>query len=262
MSMIQNLTVRGKTDGFGCQLNAKLSGIAYCRKHDDCYRYVHTPFTTVSHGWTSKEDADRLNQFIGIPDNRNEYRIDCNKKYGCASVYKWPYNYYTHDTLDYIREMYWSTSKPKNAETEMVAHIRRGDVQWQNGGDRRRRYVRNFWYNISLQKLFELYPDNYRLTIHSEGDMSEFESIMDGWSQDLVERTVWKLATDGNSNDQNNAIVAFHEMVTAKVLLGSKSGFSYCAGLYNEGDFFFLPSGAKGQSQGLFHWKAAKKLCD
>ncbi len=36
----KNLTITGKTDGFGCQYNAVLSGMAFCDKHNS-YRYVH-----------------------------------------------------------------------------------------------------------------------------------------------------------------------------------------------------------------------------
>ena len=51
----KNLTVRGKTDGFGCQLNAKLSGLAFCYNHPN-YRYIHTPFVSVSHGWREETE--------------------------------------------------------------------------------------------------------------------------------------------------------------------------------------------------------------
>ena len=46
----RNVTCHGKTDGFGCQLNRKLSVAAYCDMHPKL-RYIHHPFTDVSHGW-------------------------------------------------------------------------------------------------------------------------------------------------------------------------------------------------------------------
>ena len=61
---MQNLTVKGKVDGFGCQLNAKLSGIAFCFNSSK-YNYVHTPFTHVAHGWENK--AEELNKFMELP---------------------------------------------------------------------------------------------------------------------------------------------------------------------------------------------------
>ena len=59
--MIKNYTMSGKTDGFGCQLNAVFSAIAFC-EHDPNYVYVHTPFFHVSHGWDSpgKNESNKL----------------------------------------------------------------------------------------------------------------------------------------------------------------------------------------------------------
>ena len=248
----KNLTVRGKKDGFGCQLNAKLSGLSFCYNHPN-YRYIHTPFTSVSHGW--REDAETLNNFIGIPDNRHGKKIHCVYR-NMDQVFADPNHFYNTRTLEYIRQYYWDTPKPNRSEDEIVVHIRRGDVQINRGGDRRRRHTANPWYNITIPKLAQLYPD-YTIAIHSEGDMDEFESIMDNWNQDLIERVSWKLSVPYIHDQKFDLLTTFHDMVTAKVLLQSKSGLSYTAGLYCEGDVFFLSSGAKGQGIGLNHWKSA-----
>ena len=249
----KNLTVRGKTDGFGCQLNAKLSGLAFCLNHPK-YRYIHTPFSSVSHGWG--EEADILNDFMGIPDNRHGKRVHAVYR-AMNQVFADPNHFYNTATLEHMRKYYWSTSKPDKGKEEIVVHIRRGDVQINRGGDRRRRHVPNFWYNATIPVLAKRYPD-YKIAIHSEGDMDEFQSIMTDWSQDLVDRVSWKLSQPYVRHQQFDLLTAFHEMVTAKVFLQSKSGLSYTAGLYCEGDVFFLPSGAKGQRIGLNHWKGAR----
>ena len=78
-----NYTIAGKTDGFGAQYNAILSGLAFC-EHDPDHNYIHTPFYSVSHGWgweknepesSWKKRTDGLNEFIGIPDGRNNKKI-------------------------------------------------------------------------------------------------------------------------------------------------------------------------------------------
>ena len=252
----KNLTVRGKTDGFGCQLNAKLSGLAFCYNHPN-YRYIHTPFVSVSHGW--REETETLNEFIGIPDNRHGKRIHAVYR-NMSQVFADPNHFYNPKTLDHIRQYYWDTPKPNRSEDEIVVHIRRGDVQIARGGDRRRRYTANPWYNIAIPKLAKRYPDHYTITIHSEGEMGEFQSITAGWSQDLIDRVSWKLSEPYIRHQQFDLLAAFHDMVTAKVLLQSKSGLSYTAGLYCEGDVFFLSSRAKGQGIGLNHWKSAEEV--
>tara|TARA_Y100000004_G_C8940736_1_gene424057 strand:- start:1291 stop:2100 length:810 start_codon:yes stop_codon:yes gene_type:complete len=248
----KNLTIRGKTDGFGCQLNAKYSGIAFCFNHPN-YRYIHTPFTTVSHGWRDEDAVNILNDFIGIPDNRYGKRIHCIYRY-MKHVFGDPNHFYNTKTLNHIREMYWSTNKPASAKEEIVVHIRRGDVQVRHGGDRRRRYMANSWYNHGIPKLAALYPDSYRIAIHSEGNFEEFSSILNGWPKDLVQRTNFKLAEDNVREQKHSLINTFHEMVTAKVLMGSKSGLSYTSSILCEGDVYFMSSGAKGQRIGLNHW--------
>tara|TARA_R100000008_G_scaffold84430_2_gene71783 strand:+ start:4199 stop:5020 length:822 start_codon:yes stop_codon:yes gene_type:complete len=259
----RNLTIRGKRDGFGCQLNAVLSGLAFCYNHPN-YRYVHTPFCSVSHGW--RENTDELNNLIGIPDGRHGKRIHVVYRY-MAQVFKDPNHFYNTKTLDYIRQFYWSTPKPEPVKEDIVVHIRRGDVQRHRGGDRARRYIPNAWYNATIPQLAKRYPDHYTIAVHSEGEMDEFKPIMDGWPEDLIQRTKWKLSKGTGvpevghvgAHDQEYILpVTFHEMVTAKVLLQSKSGLSYTASLYSEGDIFFLSSGANGQQTGLSHWKMAR----
>jgi hypothetical protein len=250
----KNLTVRGKKDGFGCQLNAKLSGLAFCYNHPK-YRYIHTPFASVSHGW--REEPETLNEFMGIPDNRHGKKIHAVYRY-MNQVFSDPNHFYNYKTLGHIRQYYWDTPKPNRSEDEIVVHIRRGDVQINRGGDRRRRHTPNPWYNITIPKLAQLYP-NYTIAIHSEGDMDEFQSIMDNWNQDLIERVSWKLSEPYIYDQKFDLPTAFHDMVTAKVLLQSKSGLSYTAGLYCEGDVFSMPSRAKGQGIGLNHWKSAER---
>jgi hypothetical protein len=84
--------------------------------------------------------------------------------------------------------------------------------------------------------------------------MPEFESIMDGWPPDLIERVVFKLAKDWVANQEFDLLTTFHEMVTAKVLVMSKSGLAYTAGILNESDVFFVRSRARGQIVPLNHW--------
>jgi len=248
----KNYTIRGKTDGFGCQYNAKLSGLAFCLNKPQ-YRYIHTPFVSVSHGWSSPEKVVQLNELIGIPDNRHGKRIHVPKRFE-SKVFNNPNDFYHATTLEKIRGYYWSTPKPEHTSPDIVVHIRRGDVQPERGGDRARRYIPNWWYNKIILETALKYPSHYSIAIYSEGDMSEFESILDDWPKDLVDRTEFRLSQTFLAHQKFDLLTAYHHMVTAKVLLMSKSGLAYTAGILNENDVLWVRCRARGQKIPLNHW--------
>ena len=259
---MHNYTMAGKVDGLGCQLNAVYSAIAFC-EHSPDYNYVHTPFYSVSHGWgweknepesSWKKRTDELNEFIGIPDGRSGNKIHKAQHYNKTVLGdNRPSVWYDAKTLKKIRSHYWSTAKPCPCKQDIVVHIRRGDVQPDGRGpDRRKRYTCNEWYGDRIPWIASMYPEDYTIAIHSEGEMAEFESIMDGWSTSLVNRTTWKLGKYWEHDIEFDLRAAFHDMVTAKVLVQSKSAFSYVAAILSEGDVFYY-SGNKNHP--LDHWR-------
>ncbi len=270
-----NYTIRGKTDGFGCQYGAILSGLAFC-EHDPDYNYVHTPLISVSHGWRDKHKVDELNEFIGIPDGREGKEIHKSQiRNKTVSRDRQPSNWYDDKTLEKIRNYYWSTAKPHPCKQEIVVHIRRGDInvserlerdgRTAHNGDARKRYTGNEWYRDRIPWIASKYPESYTIAIHSEGDanvkdsMYEFNSIMEKWPQSLKDRTTWKIATDLVAEQKYDLRVAFHEMVTAKVLLTSKSSFAYVAALLTEGDvFYYGHKNGRGMYPPLDHWYAIR----
>ena len=249
----KNLTIRGKTDGFGCQWNAKLSGMAVCYNSGGSLRYVHTPFTNVGHCWRGELEVKAINNFVGVPDNRIGSKLHVVQRFN-PKVFANPSGYYSNYVLDKIRSHYWSTEKPTPSDSEIAVHIRRGDVQIERGGDRRARHVKNDWYNHILPKIAQKYPSHYRMAIYSEGEFQEFSSIIEGWPKDLIERTAFRLANPNISFQEFDMITTYHHFVTAKVFIMSKSGLSYTAGIFNEGDVYFVGSQARGQKFPLRHW--------
>ena len=118
-------TICGKTDGFGAQYQAIISGIAYCFYKN--YKYIHTPIKTLEHN----ENVNDLNKFIGIPIKKNKKKIDIKKMY--EPKVHWsnnPDKYYTKDVLNYIKKCYYSTKKPDVDSNSICIHIRRGDVSF------------------------------------------------------------------------------------------------------------------------------------
>ena len=270
MTTPYNYTIRGRTDGFGSQYNAILSGLAFC-EHSPDYNYVHTPLRDVSHGWRDKQKVAELNEFIGIPDGREDKEIHKsetrNKTLGLDSQ---PSNWYDDKTLEKIRNYYWSSAKPRPCKQDIVVHMRRGDINVSDrlkkdgrsahSGASKRRYTGNEWYRDRIPWIAAKYPKCYTIAIHSEGDanvkdpMYEFNSVMDGWPQSLKDRTTWKIAIDCIADQEHSLKVALHEMVTAKVFLMGRSSLSYVAALLSEGDVFYQGS---GQNNGypLDHWR-------
>lgn len=249
----RNLTIRGKTDGFGCQYNAVLSGMAFCEKHPS-YKYIHTPFSSVSHGYTSKEDTAKLNKFIGIPDGRKGQTIHAPYKY-VHKVFKNPRFYYDQIFRDLARCYYWQDKEP--VDTDIVVHIRRGDMDKGYGRRFKKptRYQSNGFYNELIPNIVAQYPDDYTIIIHSEGEFSEFDDIQQGWPRDISDRVIWKLGKSFISDCEFNLMTAFHDMVCAKVLVQSKSGLSYTAGLLNENSVHYMRGNkSTGQKIPLEDW--------
>ena len=203
-------TIKGKSDGFGSQYQAILSGISYCNYKN--YIYVHTPIIRLDHN----VDINRANEFIGINANSKYIDVSSNiieKNYERAVHYsKKPSIYYTDKTLEYIRKCYFSSEKPVIYDIDIAIHIRRGDVKNSSN-----RYISNDLYIKIINKLKEKYP-GYIITIFSEGEFKDFKEY------DL-EENCFRLNMD--------VFHTFHSLVSSKVLVQGFSCFSYCAGIIN-----------------------------
>ena len=223
------MTIRGKTDGFGSQLQAIFSLIAYCNYKG--YNYVHTPMYTMHHNDEKIQNfSTYMNNFINIEDKFTT--INDLSNYEKSIVYEvkegpfvhgslHPEYFYNSYVLNLFREMYFSVKKPalvynKNV-TNIAIHIRRGDV---NPNKYPSRFISNEHY---VQLLKKMNLDNSVIHIFSEGSVKDFEDIITNFPES-------KFVMHINENIQ----MSFHHMVMADVLIVAKSSFSYCAGLLNE----------------------------
>lgn len=212
MSSIGSLrTIRGKTDGFGAQYQAILSGIAYCAYYN--HTYVHTPMCRVEHGG----NVNLLNEFIGleagvVEKDKHVVAMPFSHEVHYSST---PSIYYTSEVLEFIRGRYHSTRKPVLPEVvEIAVYIRRGDVDRAGNP---RRFTSNETYVPVLDRLKERYPGR-RILVFSEGNPEDFRDLG-------LEDTQLRLNED--------IPTTFHSLVTAKVLVMAKSSFSYAAALIN-----------------------------
>jgi len=147
-------------------------------------------------------------------------------------VYRLPKIYLTPRVLDKIRGYYYSTPKPTDCEYDIAIHIRRGDVgPWRN----RVSYTGNRAYKKIIRLLNADFP-NSSICIYSEGELSDFKS----------------LAADNVHFCLNGDLEkTFHDMVTAKVLVASKSLLSYTAALLSVNTIYYIPF----WFQPLAHWR-------
>lgn len=229
-------TIKGKSDGFGAQYQAILSGISYCNYQK--YIYLHTPFTKIEHD----VDVDNANMFIGISSDNLILNDSCKiiEKPFEENVHwcKTPSIYYTDKVLEYIRKCYFNTKKPIIDDIDIAIHIRRGDV---NNNINKERYVDNSFYVEIIQKLKLKYP-KYIITIFSEGKYEDFKEL------DLEEKN-FRLNID--------VFETFHSLVCAKVLIQSFSSFSYCAGLINSNTVYHFDT---FWHKKLEHWLTLNSL--
>ena len=222
-------TIHEKTDGFGSQLQACLSLMAYCDYND--YEYIHTPFYSMQHNDTNMDNFPLfMNDFINIEysyrsiDNISEYEKSCLYKMKEGPFVHGSYHpefFYTASFLEKLRKIYFSKPKPSldfNCEKKNIAvHIRRGDVnptRWKS------RWTSNKEY-IDLLKTLD--NKNSVIHIYSEGSPNDFKDITDTLQHEEI---IFHL---------NEEITkTFHGLVMADVLILSRSSFSYCAGLINK----------------------------
>jgi hypothetical protein len=258
----RNLTVSGKTDGFGAQLNCKLSAIAFCICHKG-YRYIHRPFTSVSHGFRDEKEVAKCNWLFPHPDNRHGKKIHIRRPFGVDSVFFKPNIYYLPHVLDHIRNIYWSNKERKTLK-QIAVHVRRGDIgalKRRKHRDGINRWQSNKYYSELIPRIAIKYPTNIPIAIYSQGKEEEFENIVDEWPDELRDRIVFRLGNYKQIFPKNfvGMIDAFQEMTASEVFVQSRSSLSYCCGLLNSNDVW-MENGSTGKRHlsyryALHHWK-------
>lgn len=225
-----NFTISGKTDGFGSQLQACFSMIAYC--HYKGYNYIHNEFYRMHH---NDENVDQfpkvMNDFVNLEHKFRSFKSLTNNEISKVHMAKEGYFvhgsyspevFYNEPVLNLLRECYYSNPKPdiskiySNSIYNVAVHIRRGDVSdkahWS-------RYTKNEEY-IHLLKSIEL-PANAQLHIFSEGSPEDFNDFKIAFPNIRLHISI-------------NIQTTFHCFVEADLLIMSKSSFCYSAGLLNK----------------------------
>lgn len=245
-SIPTHLTIHGKTDGFGAQYLAIMSGIAYCASKQ--LVYVHTPFKVMEHG----VDVAAMNAFVGIPSvqQKSKTSMSLNEtvwepftNYTQPNIKRLPlveqvhYGvspslFYTLDVRRLLQSYYYSSPKPK-IQIGVAIHIRRGDVDRSSGW----RFTSNDTYKQCISAIETNYP-SLNIYIFSEGHPDDFTGL----------RATLCLNTDIQET--------FHSLVCAQVLVMSKSTFSYTSAILNDNTVYYMDFCHKK----LDHWKQFEEL--
>ena len=248
--MARNYTIAGVHDGFGSQYLKKMGGFSLCAIWPSRYNYIHTPFKKLDQ--LSSDWVPKLNEFIGIPDNRGP-KIHV-KQAIYRNAHGQPNKFFNKDTMDKLRDYYWSTEKPSDCKTEICIHIRRGDLHLKHKRARdlmawaHNRMCPNEYYKVNIPKILRRFPDE-TITIHTDGTPEEFEEVTTDWEQSLKDRVFWCYSADIRK--------AFHDMVSCKRLFLARSSLSFAAGLLNSNKEIYFQSGpSNGQTANpLDFWK-------
>ena len=263
------VTCRGKVDGAGAQAMATISAMAMAR-FARC-RYLHSPFTSVAHAEGMPQDwARRWESFLNfgdgetlVPEGAELVSLD--------SVIQAPGNYAGRPVIivervfglpaeigvpirdglrSELRAKYWRSSKssipshrgPAGGFTVAI-HLRRGDVTRMKNVNR---YAPDEFVLRQIDRVKQtLAPFGRPLTLnlYSEGAVADFRAFADAGC---------------NLHVSEDTFETFHNMVTADILVGAYSTFSYVAGLLSEG----IMLDHRVRAPGFSNWISRRKNRD
>lgn len=211
------ITVSGKTDGFGAQVQAIFNGFAFSRFYK--IGFSHTQLMSIEHDVLA-EDVEQLFNFSKLesPDLRNLKKLRVSNISDIANS-DCPSEYFTEEVLQCIRST--CNFDIYNEISQVAIHIRRGDVT---------NLLKNRWVPLSFYKdlikiIRKLYP-GLPISIYSEGDIRQFD--------DLINLGIEvKLNLD--------TLTTFQELVRSKYLVTAPSSFSYLAALISPNIVFYYP---------------------
>ena len=237
----------GKEDGAGSQALGAMSAINFARAHT--IRYVHKPFRVVEHAepgienwaakWESYFNLGRgelsvatcaapmvpIEKFLRDPSLWQQGVTVCAEHflhYALLEPQSWG------GVRDSLQSKYSNYKAALPRSLKVAVHVRRGDVSLQCS-----KTARSFTPNHVFLKTLEILECHFRskrmefvLDVYSQGEPEQFREFAE---------LGCRLWLDEPAIDTHEALV------NADVLLMSKSGFSYTAGLLCKGTVLYDP---------------------
>jgi hypothetical protein len=239
------LTMKGRSDGFGAQLQALLAIIATARRLG--LPFVFTPLDIQDHDMDMRAVSRLLDHFrrtypplpehaivqVNLLNDDWTQQTDHPHIFSAADSILWheqPEDAYTvellHDTRAAFLEAAGSSlSLPTLSGQDIAVHIRRGDVQSRTLPGKSR-YVPMAFYEKLIPALIDRHP-HHTIHVFSEGKQREFQTISGAGRVRL------------HLNEA--AHETFIQLMTAGTLVTSRSSFSYVAALLSRGYIYYFP---------------------
>ena len=229
------ITITDRDDGFGAQFQHILFGIMYAEQNG-CI-YVHNPISKMDHNYNEDpEFIEKIEEFINIRNNfktikeiPNYISIDFWTLY--PSVVN-NFDKCIEQNKSRLKSIFWENKTniynevpynevPYNEKTTNIAvHIRRfNKCDWDSS-----RIDSNSYFLNLIQKIRETYPGKKLFHIYSQGDEDNFKEF-------VQEDIVYHLNEDIRDT--------FLGLVSADILITSKSALSYCAAILTDGIVYF-----------------------
>lgn len=247
------ITCFGKIDGVGAQTLAIMSTMLFA--HDAGLTYVHTPFRRIEHAKGDPECEAKWEKFFNLGEGEISRQQRIKPWVDCVSLPRltdlpysgdnvlyvvshcrayanyFPYRY--RAISDRLAEKYYSS--PKNGlpchydrtRLNIAVHVRRGDVTQQ--GKWRDRYSANEFVASVLRQIMDVAvgtPLPVSVRLYSQGQVADFGQLGD---------------MDVEFHLNECPFATLHNLVSADILLMSKSEFSYVAALLSRGVKVFEP---------------------
>ena len=240
------ITITDRDDGFGAQLQHILFGMVYAEHKG--YTYVHKPIISIEHNYENDPlYIEKLEEFLNIRGNfktisdietETETETEKEGQEKLQVIPFWTLYPFVCENFDICLEgskairdykvIFWEKKQnifPKEVDVIHIAvHVRRfNSCDW----DISRIQSDSYFLNV-IQKIREKYNGKKVFHIYSQGSQEEFCEY-DGL--DIIFHL---------NEDLRDTFVG---MVSADILVTSKSALSYCAALLTDGTVYFIEFG-------------------
>jgi len=255
------ITCAGKSDGGGAQVHAMMSTMAFAHKVG--VNYAHSPLCQIEHN--SKGDNEwelRWEDFFNLGRGEVLVRdLDVSKlrvvhlkkarhfKRRRKTLYVIPH---CHDFCDNVPNAYrdiqkslidkYQTSQSSEQRSndggggvEIAVHVRRGDV---SQGENSKRYTDNHLILSRLNNTKRFLTSKGKgvsIRVYSQGEATDFQEFLDAGARLYLNEDVF---------------VTLDHLISADILLMSKSSMSYCAALLSKSVVVYEPF----WHQPMSHW--------
>jgi len=232
-----NITITDRDDGFGAQYQHIIYGIIYAEMNNSIY--IHKPISKMAHNYENDPDfVSKMEDFINI---KNHYKNIYEESNYTVIDFWTLYNFITHDfnyclqnsnhIIEKIKGIFWENKEnlffselsESNHLIHVAVHVRRPNIfdDRIEGADTPHSYYLNLMDKIRRENGHVIFH------IYSQGMDEDFHMYI-GCGDTIL-------------HINEDIRTTFLGLISANILITSKSALSYCAALLTDGQVYFLP---------------------